>query len=87
MLYGYEYYKWLQWSHRIWKKGFHETRVILRLRHFSLFSASAKLPFVHTVVGICLRVFRVALQTGKFLKCAFFQVFDYCQKLVNSKNR
>ena len=67
------------------EKSFPETRVILR--QFSLFSTPEKLPFVQTVVGICLRVFRVALQTGKFLKCAFSQVFDYCQKLVNSKNR
>ena len=75
MPYGYS--GWLQWSHRT---GFHEIRVILR--HFSLFSASVKMPFVQTVVGVCGCLFRVAVQTGKYLKRTFLQVCDYFRKFT-----
>ena len=44
---------------------------------FPLPSASVKMPFPQTVVSDCVRVFRVALQTGKCLKCVFLHACDY----------
>ena len=70
-------------------QGFHEARVILV--QFPLPSASVKMPFPQTVVSDCERVFRVALQTGKCLKCVFLHACDYiiqkCTRRTHNQQR